>query len=507
MNEPSRPRFDFLLAGIPALALLLQVLALPAYGWFRDEFYYLACSEHLAFGYVDHPPLSILFLWIVRGLFGASIWAVRLVPALVLAGVVALVGRIAIEMGGGRFACAVAMLGAVCAPIYLGLGHIYTMNVFDLLFWASAALLVVRIANGAGPRAWVVLGVVLGLGLQNKISVLWLGTGLLAGLVLTTDRRHLRTRWPWIAGGLAGTIFLPHVLWQMANGWPTLEFMARATGEKMAALEILPFLAAQVLFMGPAAVWLWIGGLVWLMRPAGARYRSLAWAWLTVLAILLLSGSARPAYMAPAYTWLLAAGGVATEAFLAAPRRNRLRPAAVAALLAGLSLAPLALPLLPVPTYLRYTDRLGIAPTTDERKELAELPQLYADMHGWEEIVATVAEAYAQLSDDEKVQATIFAQNYGVAGAIDLLGRRHGLPTAVSGHNNYWFWGPGEPASVVLIVGGRESDHRRSCGRLETAAVIDCGYCMPYENDQPVFVCRDLMRPIEEIWPQVKHFD
>jgi hypothetical protein len=507
-GTPTEPtRLDPLLLGFPILALLLQILSLPAYGWFRDEFYYIACSEHPAFGYVDHPPLSVFVLWLWRAVFGSSIWAVRLLPALAQAVTVIVVGRIALGMGGQRYAQALAMLAAVCAPAYLAMAHVYSMNAFDTLFWAVTALLLTRILNGAPQRTWVVLGVVLGLGLQNKISVLWLGAGLFVGLVATGERRHFATPGPWITGLVALALFLPHIVWQIANDWPTLEFMANARSDKMVALEIVPFLAAQVLFIGPPSVWLWLGGLAWLFRSGGARYRLLAWVWLTVLVILVGSGSARPSYMSASYTWLLAAGAVATERFLSSARRERFRPAAVALVASTLLLAPMAIPLLPIESYIAYAQRLGVAPRTEERKELAELPQFYADMQGWKEIVDTVAEVHGTLSPEEQTEAVVFTLNYGVAGAVDFLGRERGLPRAASGHNNYWLWGPGEPASTVLIVGGNADDHRQICGRLDAGAVIDCGYCMPYENGNTVWICRDLRRPIEEIWPQLRNYD
>lgn len=507
MSETSR-RLDPALLGFPALKLLLQLLALPAYGWFRDEFYYLACADHLDFGYVDQPPLSIFVLWIVRSVAGDSIWAVRLLPALAGAAMVYVVGRLTREMGGGRWAQALAMLAATCAPIYLALGHFYSMNAFEALIWATAALLLVRVLNGHDRRTWIWLGLLLGLGLLNKISVLWLGFGLAVGLLATPARRTLKTPGPWMAGAVALLLFTPHLIWQVVNDWPTLEFMRNATQQKMVALEIVPFLAQQILMMGPPLAWLWITGLIWTFRPNGSEYRLLGWIWITVLVVLVASGSARAGYLSPAYTWLFAGGAVATERWLVRTERQRWRPAFFAVVASTLLLAPLGLPLLPVDTYVRYAERLGIQPATEEQKELAELPQHYADMFGWEDIVGAVADAFDDLPPTEQERTAIFANNYGVAGAIDRLGRDHGLPKAISGHNSYWLWGPGDrPIETVLIVGGDEEDHREVFESVERGPVIDCGRCMPYENGQTVFICRRPHRSLDEIWPAVKHYD
>ncbi len=493
---------------------MAHLLTSSGYGIFRDELYYLACSEHLAAGYVDQPPLSIFVLWLARHTLGDSLFAVRLVPALLGAGTVALVGLLAKELRGGRLAQALAMTAALVAPEYLGLDHFYSMNAFDLFFWAWSALLLARITNGAGPRLWLWLGVVLGLGLLNKISVLWLGAGLGVALLVTAERRWLATRWPWLAGGLAAAIFAPHVIWQVAHGWPTLEFIANATGEKMVEVALLDFVAGQVDMMLPFSLPLWLAGLGYLLfHPEGRKHRLLAVVYLTAFAVLAFSGSSRSGYLAPAYTWLFAAGGVAVERWLARPRVARWRPALAtlmfSLLLAGGAVAaPLALPLLPVEQHVRYARALGQAPETEEKKELGELGQFFADMHGWEEIVSGVAEVHGRLTPAEREAARVFAPDYGVAGAIDHLGRARGLPPAISGHNNYWLWGPrGWDGRVLIVVGSNEERLRSLFDQVERAGTTDCGYCMPYENGRPIWICRGLKQPVADLWPTVKHFD
>lgn len=499
----------WLLAILPAAKLVLHLATFRGYGMFRDEFYYVACSDRLAAGYVDHPPLSILLLRCVRELLGDSLWALRLLPALAGAATVLLVGLTAREMGGGRFAQALAMTSALVAPVYLAFGHFYSMNAFDLLFWAVAAYLLVRFPAG-GPGLWLALGVVLGLGLQNKISVLWLGFGLGVGVLCTARRRELLTPWPWVGALIALLLLLPHLFWQVAHGWPTLEFIRNATQQKMVAVAAPAFLLSQLLIMNPVTAPVWAAGLVWLLgSAAGRNFRLLGWTYLAVFALLAGSGSSRAGYLAPAYGWLLAAGGVAVAQVLDRLARPWLKAAALTLIVAGGALgAPLGLPLLPVETYIAYAARLGVAPSTDERKQLDRLPQFYADMHGWESIASTVAEVHRGLSAADREQSVVFAQNYGVAGAIEFLGHERGLPPAFSGHNNYWLWGPpDDSARVVIIVGGDAYDHRQVCEDVQQAGVTDCGYCMPYENHNPVFVCRGLRVPARELWPRLKHYD
>src|SRR6185295_17060458 len=209
-------------------SLALHVSALTQYGWFRDEFYYVACAARLDWGYVDHPPLSIAVMALVRLLFGDSLVAFRLVAALIGAATVYFTGRLARDLGGGRFAQALAGFAALVAPVFLGVSRFYSMNVLDLLLWTLAALALVAALRGDRAREWVVLGVVVGLGLLNKISLLWFIAGLFIGFLLTPYRRRLATPGPWIAGAIATALFVPHVVWQIAHGWPTLEFMRNA---------------------------------------------------------------------------------------------------------------------------------------------------------------------------------------------------------------------------------------------------------------------------------------
>jgi hypothetical protein len=513
MNDLPAPRSSpgsTLIALFALAKLALHVATSTGYGYFRDELYYLACAEHLDAGYVDHPPLSVYVLWAVRGLFGDSLPALRLLPALLGAATVALVGLMARALGGGGWAGALAMTGALVAPEYLSLNHFYSMNAFDIFFWALAAYVLILIVESPRPRLWLVLGLVLGLGLLNKISVLWLGAGLLVGLVASPQRRWLATPWPWLSGLSAALLFSPYVIWQLRHGWPTVEFIRKATTEKMVQVAPLDFLASQVDMMLPLSLPLWLGGLAYLfLDPAGRKRQALGWTYLTVFLILVSSGSSRAGYLAPSYTWLFAAGGVAVDRVLGGTRLAWIRSAAIAVLIAaGAVAAPLALPLLPVETYIRYARALGEEPSTEERKELGELGQFYADMHGWEAIVGTLVDAHRRLPPEERAAARILAPDYGVAGAVDLLGRKQGLPPAISGHNNYWLWGPrGWDGRVLIVVGSTEERLRARFEGVERVSTIECGLCMPYENHRPVWVVRGLRSAVAEAWPRIKHYD
>jgi hypothetical protein len=508
-EDAANPPPAWPLAAFPLAKLVLHLATLQGYGFFRDEFYYVACSERLAFGYVDHPPLSIVILRGVRVLLGDSIWSIRLLPAVAGALTVLLVGLMARAMGGGRFAQSLAMLTLIAAPVHLALDHFFSMNAFDVLFWAAAAYVMVLIARAPSPRRWLALGLLLGLGLLNKISVLWLGFGLFVGLLATPLRRELKTPWPWVAGALAAVLFTPHVVWQLAHGWPTLEFIRNATQHKMAPVSPVGFVRSQLGMMSWVTAPVWLVGLGWLLAAReGRAFRALGFVYLSVFAILAASGTSRPVYLAPAYTWLLAAGGVAMERWTEARSRAWLRPLGLGlVLLGGLVHAPFGLPLLPVDTYVAYARALGVTPSTAEKKALGQLPQFYADMHGWDRTVDQIAGIVRSLPPHERARAVVFAPNYGVAGAVEFFGRKEGL-RALSGHNNYWLWGPqAETGDVVLVVGGDEAELRGLFARVERVGATDCGYCMPYENAVPLFLCRELRTDLRTLWPRLKHYD
>ncbi len=517
-------RFDPFLVLLPLISFALHLWGLwsqGGYGVFRDELYYLACADHLSWGYVDHPPFSIFALDVWTSFFGRSLFSLRLLPALAGAATVLLTGLLArrLDEHGGSGAngetalpaARIAMLAAALAPIQLGLGGYYSMNAFDLLFWALAAYVFAGILLDDRPStaAWLGLGVVLGLGLQNKISVLWLGGGLALGLLLSSRRRLLATRGPWLAALVALALFAPYVIWNAAHGFPTLEFMKNATSQKMVHVSPFEFAAGQLTATNLGAVPLWIAGAAWLLISWRARaVRPLGLSFLVVWLFLAFSGTARESYAAPAYSVALAAGGVAVASLTLVWRRFVIGALAVLIVAFAALAAPFVLPILPVETFIRYQAALGEEPSTSEKKEIGELPQHWADHHGWVEIVDAFEAASKSLTPSERERAVIFASNYGVAGAIDHFGLARGLPKAISGHNSYWLWGPrGATGEVVLVHSREEGRLHQLFESVELHGRIACGRCMPYENGMGVWICKKPRRPLAAIWGEVKHFD
>ncbi len=515
--KPDRPPLPGIAWNLIALAVAARVaaelFAITSYGYFRDELYYLACADHPAAGYVDQPPFSILFLSAWKAVFGTSLPALRTTPILFGAATIVLIALLARRLSGGRVAQGLAACAAACAPIWLGMTRYYSMNAFDIFFWALAALLLAGLLDlepGQDTAGrWLALGLVLGLGLENKISVLWLGLGIFAGLVLTPARARLATRGPWLAGGIAGLLFVPHVLWQAANGWPTLEFMRNATQNKYKAVALPAFFKEELLHFNVVAAPLWIAGLLWLLASRdGRRFRTLGIVWVATLLVLVVNGNAKPEYLSPAFAPLLAAGGVAFERLL--HRGRSAWPASVyagALVLNAALVAPFVLPLLPLPRYLAYAKALGVAPSTSEKKALGPLPQHFADMFGWPEMAAAIAGVFQSLPEADRAKTAVYVYNYGEAAAVDFFGRPLGLPPALCAHNNYFLWGErGQTPEIFLVYGGSREGPARVFESVEAGGVFTNPWVMPYESGRTIWVCRGLKVPFAGIWPGEKNF-
>jgi hypothetical protein len=494
--------------------LIVQIVFHDNYGYFRDELYYIACSKHLAFGYVDQPPLSILILAMTRGILGDSLQVIRFLPSVAGAGVVILAALMAKQLGGGRFAQGLASLSVAAAHVLLGAGRYFSMNAFDVFFWALALYLVIKIFVEDRPKLWIWFGVVAGLGLQNKYSVGFLCVGLFAALLLTPSRKHLLTRWIWLGALMAFLLFLPHVIWEIRNGLPSLEFMRNASQEKNVPTSFYEFLMGQLRDVNffNAPIWL-LGLYFFLVYPNGKRLRFLGWLYVVLFAIFVL-GNGKAYYLSPVYPVLLAGGAVFVEQFFRQHPWNWVKPVYVGLMLAWTVLiAPFALPVLPIEQFIAYEKALGVTPKAEERSSLGPLPQGYADEFGWEEMVAGVANVYETLTPEEKAQCVIYVRNYGEAGAIDFFGKQYRLPGALCGHNNYWLWGPGEKTGNVAIILGTSrnlqenlTDLQRAYEHVEPVFTTKCSLCMPYENGRQFFLCRGMKTTIQKIWPGEKHY-
>ena len=495
---------------IAAAKLLMHLATASRYGYFGDELYFMACGEHLDWGYVDQPPLVALVASVVRHTLGTSLLAVRLPSALAGAALVLLTGLLARALGGGRFAMGLSAVASGLAFVYVVMHYIFTMNAFEPLFWTGCAYVVVRIVKTGDQRLWLAFGAIAGLGLQNKYSMGVFAFALVVGVLLSPARRAFAKPWIWLGGALAFLIFLPNVIWNVQHGWPFFELMRniRASGRDV-VLGPVAYVLRQVLNMNPANLPIWLVGLGWLLFSArGRAFRPLGWAFLVTLATFIAT-KGKDYYLAPAFATLFAAGATGIEGFAASGRRRWLRPAVVALQVPLLLYLPLGLPILPVDALLTYQERLGMTlPATEKAHARAALPHHFAWQFGWDEMVATVALAYHAMPPEEQARVAVIGNDYGQSGAVDLLGPKYGLPMKALGtHQSYWLWGPGDVSkNVFIVLGDRPEGLRRWCGSVEVVAELSHPWTAVWE-DKPVLVCREPRYPLREIWPKAKNWD
>ncbi len=476
------------------------------YGYFRDEFDYLACGDHLAWGFVDQPPLLPFLARVSRMILGDSLRSIRFLPAVASSLTVVLAALIAREFDGRRFALVLTAVAVLIAPVYLSNGSLLTTNSLEPVFWMGCVYFAV-LAILRDARYWLLFGVSAGLGLEEKYSIAIFGLAIVIGLLLTAHRRVFLSKWFWMAGVTAFLLFLPNLVWNIRNHWPFLELMhnIRAAGRDV-RLSPFEFFLQQILLLHPFTAIIWVTGCLALLFSARLRqWRLFGWAYLiSFTAFVLLQG--KNYYLAPIYPVLFAAGAVTIESLIERTRLVWLKPALILALIVGgVALLPIVVPILPVDGFVSYMNRLPFQlPRSERSHERAVLPQHYADQFGWVEMTAMTAQAWERIPVEQRSDCAIFGQNYGQAGAIDFFGPRYGLPKSLSGHQTYWLWGPrGYSGNCMIVLGDNQERLNELFEHVEYVGTSDNPYAL--ERHVPVFLCKGAkFGSLTSLWPQLK---
>ena len=501
-----------ILIGLCATKILLHIFtSLRHYGYFRDELYYLDMARHLDWGYVDAAPLVAVYAKIAL-LMGGSLTALRVIPALAGAALIALTMLIARELGGGRYAQFLAGLSILLCPAILLTDSLFTMNAFEPLFWMGCIWIVARILRTGDSRLWLWFGVLAGFGLENKHSTLSFGFAITVALLLTHNRREFTRPWIWIAGAIAVAIFLPNIAWQIRHHFPTIEDLANVRREgKNVILPPLAFVKEQIIDMHPILLPVWLSGLVWFLRDRRWRVLGLTF---VVFFVLMEVAHGKNYYLFPIYPMVFAGGALVLEqaidrwlALRAAWVRTATRTAVVAIIvLAALPFVPLVTWMLPPERLLAYQNALGFKPAKAEVHHESLLPQPIADQFGWPELVSEVAAVYNSMPPDERAQTGIWAGNYGEAGAVNLFGPAYGLPRAYSRHQNHWYWGP--PPQVyknLIVIQWSLDDVRDNCTSYQAFDHYQ-RFGMGEEN-APFYLCRGVKFDTQKIWWHSHHWN
>jgi hypothetical protein len=492
------------------------------YGIFRDEMYYLICGQRLAFGYVDHPPLVALQARLTQILFGYDqMWSLRLFAALAGGAKVLLTGLLVWSLGGSKASSALGMFAVLTVPVYLALDSFLSMNAFDPVFWMTGLLAAIRLVNlrhvspgKDGRQWWLLFGLSVGLGLENKASEIFFLVCLFAALAITPARRILGSRWCLAAAGLILLLALPNLLWQVDRHFPTWEWLLAMQHSPIEIkLSPLHMFLGQLLMLGPVHCLLWMSGVSWLLFSKEA----LSWRFVGIFYLLFLTLMmalhAKDYYLAPAYPVFFAAGAVAWMNWTVLhPRFTKVAHAAIWSysillLLSAAIMLPFAIPVLSPVKFLAYEQTLHFHPQDEQVHDATLLPQFFADRFGWTELLTETSFIYHALPIAEQAHTGILVKNYGEASAITLLGQRYGLPEAISGHQNFWLWGTrgysGE--EMIVVTQAAEAELERYYSSCTRVAMRSCPLAMPWERG-PIYLCRARKNSYTADWSHMKEF-
>ena len=473
-----------------AMAALLTALS-GRYGFHRDELYFVEAGRHLAWGYVDQPPLTPLLARLSTAVFGDTPVGLRVVAMLLCVVIVVVAALVTRELGGGRSAQTLTAVAVATSSAILTTGHMLATSTTDNLAWLVICLLVLRLARTGDGRWYLALGAATGIALLNKALIVVLVVALLASIAAVGPRRLLRTWWLPAGTLIALAVAAPTLVWQAAHGWPQLT-VASGISTENAVENRVTFVPFQFVYLAPPWAALWLAGIWRLLRDPAVRWaRALPVAYLA-LVVLMLAVAGKPYYLLGLLITLLAAGSEPVLRWVATGRRRWLLPAALALVLV-VNIGS-ALPVWPV-------DALN--PVNAVNKEQGE-------QVGWPELAGSVAGAWRQIPAAQRDRAVIFTQNYGEAAAVDRYGGAYGLPRAYSGHMSFADWGtpPDTATGPVLLVrfpaNTELAAEFRGCRQVGT---VDNGHGVHNPEQGTVLeLCAGPVQPWSVVWPRLRHF-
>lgn len=506
LNKENTVLFSFVI-----ITLIIGLLPIN-YGFWRDELYYIALSKHLAWGYVDVPPLLPFCIAMVRHVFGGSVFAMHLISAISSAIILILTREMVRKLGGKLFAQTLALLCLITAANFIFLSANLIYDCFDHLFWAICLYVLALLLTSENKKYWLYLGVFAGLGLMAKFGILWLMFGIVLVLPFTKARSYFCTWQLWTGGIIALIILSPYLVWMMQTHFLTFEYFANYT-KSTAALTLPSFFVDQIKDMNPLSFPIWLLGLYYfLFDHKGKKFRLFGLAYIFIAAVIVIQ-QAKYYTILPFFPILFAGGAVFIEKLSQKFKTIYLGVIFYAFLLTifGLITMPAARPTFPVAITIKYLNYTGLfksgSKMSTEKYSLGILPQYYADSFGWREMTTQVAKIYYALPKKERINAEIVTRNYGEASGIYFYGKKYKLPIPISQHLQYYVWGYRnltKTSTAILIGYDNLTDLKKSCKNIKQVGKTYNKYAVPYEN-KPIFLCRGFTKPIKQIWREGKN--
>ncbi len=499
---------------VASLALHAIVLIITPFGVHRDEFLYFSMGNHLRLWHMDFPPAIAMLGAVSQSLFGHTIAAARVFPAIEGTALIVLAALFARSLGGGRFAQGFAAFGVLASPMFQRNATLFQPVVLDQVCWTLALLAIASVARARTESrdtriAWLTFGASIGLGLLCKFSILFLCASVLVAVLITPMRRELLTPWPWIAVLIMLVLGSPSIVGQITLHFPVVAQMRDLNATQLGHVTAGEFIGTQVLNLGPAGIIAAMLGAAALLTWNPLRaFATVSWSCILAFALLLvLHGKAY--YIGPIYPALLAGGGVVLER-MQLPRTPHVAAFArwtMVALMAAYLIVslPLALPILSIRASAEYAARLaGGAALRTDRGGTDNLPQDFADMLGWRAEATALAGVYQTLSPDEQREAVITTGNYGEAGAAEFYAREFGLPPVVSSAGSFWFFGPGSrPGNVVIALGSDMSDLQKGWSSVREAGRLVRPWSVHEERDLPIYLATGPRMTLQQFWPSL----
>jgi hypothetical protein len=490
-----------LLAYLALADFVVHMIFAGNYGYFRDELYYIVSgTQHLSLGYVDFPPFIAYVAALLNLISKDSLISIHVVPALNEALLVFVTGMIARELGGGRKAQILAAISTLLSLDLLAFGSIFTPDSFDSLWWSLLAYLVIRIIKRKEPKLWILAGLVVGIGLLTKLTIFFFVAALfISFLAIPSSTEYLRSKWIAVGGLLSVAFIIPMIYWNYVNGWPMIQFYLDFRGD-VSGGGPLSFFITQLLGISILNVPIFAIGLYfYLTSKEGSELRALGLTYLLLYAFMTVLNM-KTYYLMPIYPMLFAGGSILIErgsfARKGIIRRFGSIPFIACLIVVAMLLAPLAIPILSPPTLIKYYG--------ESNYQASPLP----DRFGWSGMVTNLSKVYDTLPASEKSQACILTSNYGEASAVNFFGKSLGLPEAISGHNNYYIWGPDSCSGhVLLTVGFTFTAAQQSETNTTLLTTLTCQYCISYETSLPVYLLVNQTFSIASVWSQLRQYD
>ena len=504
MTQASQATGRALIICVVLIKLWIFALSAQRYGYLSDELYFLDASRHPAFGYVDFPPMIAWVMGLIRVLLGDSLWMIRLVATLIGTATALLCIDTCRLLGGGSVARWMTAAVALFAPGVLSVQSLMTMNVLDQLWWVLSIWFLVQYLTRETPIHLLGLGIVLGLGVQTKLSMVALILGILSAAIIW--RRDLfRRREVWVSALMVLLLSLPFLVWQVVNQFPFLEFIAAYNAKEPLAIVLQNPALGLLLTMSPLYALVWFPGGAWglITRQPAMRFVGTAlWVSLAVFAV----AGVKFYFAVPVLMIFSISGAIWWERWLGTEIGTRSAIPVSVLFVSGLLTVPMAAPVLSGPRLQMLIDYLQAGETGGEAAAPADLERYFphfAEMHGWPELVDQTGSIVASLEDEN---LSLVAAHFGQAGAINQLDDDERLPSAFSGHMSYAFWNQAADLSRVLFIGFDGDELSEMYAKVEDRGQLSCVRCMNREKAARFYLASEPRLEEAEIRQRIKRY-